>query len=130
MNLLLDCVVPDPPTEIVDAAITDLLRAVGRQEMTQAVTILEEVVNSNSYWLRGYLLLVTVYQYVQNEEQAIITAEKGLAVCAIGLRLCNASKGIESLGQIKVLVVQRCIRTPVEQFRRYERIFRHQLATL
>ncbi|NOT24366.1 MAG: hypothetical protein HOP22_16810 [Nitrospiraceae bacterium] len=68
MNRLLDCVVPDPPTEIVDEAITALLGAVGRQEMTQAVTILEEVVNSNPCWLRGYLLHATVYQYALNEE--------------------------------------------------------------
>jgi hypothetical protein len=44
LNRVLDCIVPDSPTETVDEAIEIVLKAVGRQEMTQAVTILEEVV--------------------------------------------------------------------------------------
>lgn len=85
MNRVLDCIVPDSPTEAVDEAIEIVLKAVGRQEMTQAVTILEEVVNTNPFWLRGYLLLATIYQYVQNPDQAIATTEKGLAACASSL---------------------------------------------
>jgi len=61
MNRVLDCIVPDSPTEAVVESIEIVLKAVGRQEMTQAVTILEEVVNTNPFWLRGYLLLATVY---------------------------------------------------------------------
>ena len=61
MNRVLDCIVPDSPTEAVDEAIEIALKAVGRQEMTHAVTILEEVVNTNPFWLRGYLLLATIY---------------------------------------------------------------------
>ena len=34
MNRVLDCIVPDPPTEVVDEAIIIALREVGRQEMT------------------------------------------------------------------------------------------------
>jgi predicted Zn-dependent protease len=130
INRVLDCIVPDPPNEIVGEVITTLLRAVGRQEITQAVTILEEVVKSNPYWLRGYLLLATVYQHAQNAEQAIATTEKGLAACAMGLRLFTAPKGVEPVEQIKAHVVHSRIRTPVERFRRYERMFRHRLATL
>jgi len=37
-------------------------------------------------WLRGYLLLATIYQHFQNADQAIVTTEKGLAACASGLR--------------------------------------------
>ncbi|THJ25334.1 MAG: hypothetical protein CAF45_001285 [Nitrospira sp. CG24E] len=130
MHRVLDCIVPDPPTKVVDEVINIVLGAVGRQAMTQAVTILEEVVNSNSYWLRGYLLLATIYPYSLNAEQAIATAEKGLAACAMGLRLFTAPKGVESVEQIKAHVVHSRIRTPVERFRRYERMFRHRLATL
>jgi hypothetical protein len=130
MNRVLDCIVPDSPTEVVDEAIKIVLKAVGRQEMTQAVTILEEVVNTNPYWLRGYLLLATIYQYVQDADQAIATTEKGPAACACGLRLFSAPKWVEALERIKGLVVHSRIRNHAERLRRYERMFRHRLAML
>jgi len=130
MNRILDCIVPDPPTEAVDDAIEIVLKAVGRQEMTQAVTILEEVVNTNPFWLRGYLLLATIYQYVQYADQAIVTIEKGLAICASGLRLFSAPKWIEAVERINGPVVHNRIRNHAERLRRYERMFRHRLAML
>jgi hypothetical protein len=130
MNRVLDCIVPDSPTEAVDEAIEIVLKAVGRQEMTQAVTILEEMVNTNPFWLRGYLLLATIYQYVQNANQAIITTEKGLAACASGLRLFSAPKWVESVERINGPVVYSRIRNHGERLRRYERMFRHRLAML
>jgi len=130
MNRVLDCIVPDSPTEAVDEAIEIVLKAVGRQEMTQAVTILEEVVNTNPFCLRGYLLLATIYQYVQNADQAIATTEKGLAACASGLRLFSAPKWVETVARINGPVVHRRIRNHVERLKRYERMFRHRLAVL
>ena len=47
MNRVLDYIVPDFPTEVVDEAIKIVLKAVGRQELTQAVTILEEGMKTN-----------------------------------------------------------------------------------
>jgi len=90
MNRVLDCIVPDSPTDDFDEAIEIVLKAVGRQEMTQAVTILEEVVNGNPFWLRGCLFLATIYEYTQKAEPAIATIEQGLAMCASGLRLFSA----------------------------------------
>jgi cytochrome c-type biogenesis protein CcmH/NrfG len=130
MNRVLDCIVPDFPTEAVDEAIEIVLKAVGRQEMTQAVTILEEVVNTNPFWLRGYLLLATIYQYVQNADQAIATTEKGLAACASGLRRFSAPKWVETVERINGPVVTHRIRNHAERLRRYERMFRHRLAML
>jgi hypothetical protein len=130
MNRVLDCIVPDSPTEAVDEAIEIVLKAVGRQEMTQAVTILEEVVKTNPFWLRGYLLLATIYQYVQDADQAIATTEKGLAACASGLRLFSASKWVEAVERINGLVVHSRIRNHAERLRRYEHMFRHRLAML
>ena len=130
MNRALDCIVPDSPTEVVDAVITTVFRMIGGQELSQAVMILEEVVTSNPYWLRGYLLLATIYQYSQNVEQAITTTEKGLAACADGRRLFNVPKGNESGEQIKGPVVHSRIRNHPERLRRYERMFRHRLAML
>jgi hypothetical protein len=130
MNRVLDCIVPDSPTEAVNEAIEIALKAVGRQEMTQAITILEEVVNTNPFWLRGYLLLATIYQYVQNADQAIATTEKGLAACASGLRLFSAPKWVETVERINGPVVHSRIRNHAERLRRYERMFRHRLAML
>ena len=130
MNRVLDCIVPDSPTEAVDEAIEIVLKAVGRQEMTQAVTILEEVVNTNPFWLRGYLLLATIYQYVQNADQAIVTTENGLDACASGLRLFSAPMWVEAVGRINGPVVHSRIRNHAERLRRYERMFRHRLAML
>ena len=130
MNRVLDCIVPDSPTETVGEAIEIVLKAVGRQEMTQAVMILEEVVNTNPFWLRGYLLLATVYQYVQNPDQAIATTEKGLAACTSGLRLFSTPKWVETVERIKGPVVHSRVRNHAERLRRYERMFRHRLAML
>ncbi len=130
MNRVLDCIVPDSPTEAVDEAIEIVLKAVGRQEMTQAITILEEVVNTNPFWLRGYLLLATIHQYVQDADQAIATTEKGLAACASGLRLFSAPKWVETVERINGPVVHSRIRNHAERLRQYERMFRHRLAML
>ena len=130
MNRVLDCIVPDSRNEAVDEAIEIVLKAVGRQEMTQAVTILEEVVNTNPFWLRGYLLLATIYQYVQNADQAIATTEKGLAACASGLRLFSAPKWVEAVERINGPVAHGRMRNHAERLRRYECMFRHRLAML
>ncbi len=98
--------------------------------MTQAVTILEEVVNTNPFWLRGSLLLATIHQYVQETDQAIATTENGLAACARGLRQCSALKWVEAVERINGPVVHNCIQNHAERLRRYERMFRHRLAML
>jgi len=130
MNRVLDCIVPDSPTEALDETIEIVLKAVGRQEMTQAVTILEEVVNTNPFWLRGYLLLATIYQYVQNADQAIATTEKGLAACARDISLFSAPKWLETVERINRPVAHSRIRNQAERLRLYERMFRHRLAML
>lgn len=130
MNRILDCIVPDSPIEAIDEAIEIVLKAVGRQEMTQAVTILEEVVKTNPFWLRGYLLLATIYQYVQDADQAIATTENGLAACASGLRLFSAPKWVETVERISGPVVHSRIQNQAERLRQYERMFRHRLAML
>lgn len=133
MNRVLDCIVPDPPTEVVNEVTIIVLRAVGRQEVTQAVTVLEEEMDTNPYWLRGYLLLATIYQYALTADQAIATTEKGLAVCTDGLRLFSVPTGVESSEQFKGPVVHSRIRYRAERLkrlRRYERMFRYRLAML
>jgi hypothetical protein len=130
MNRILDCIVPDSPIETIDEAIEIVVKAVGRQEMTQAVTILEEVVKTNPFWLRGYLLLATIYQYVQDADQAIATTENGLAACASALRLFSAPKWVETVERINGPVVHSRIQNHAERHRQYERMFRHRLAML
>jgi len=130
MNRVLNCIVPDPPGEAVAETIELTLEAVGRHEMTQAVAVLEEAVQANPFWLRGYLLLGTIYQYEQKVEQAIATTEKGLATCASGLRLFNAQTWRETVEGINDGAVHNRIRKNTERLQQYERMFRHRLATL
>jgi hypothetical protein len=130
MNRVLDRIVPDSSTEAVDEAMELVLKAVERQEMTHAVTILEEVVNTNPFWLRGSLLLATIDQYVQNVDQAIATTEKSLAACASRLRLFSAPKSVETVERINGPDVHNHIRNHAERLSRYERMFRHRLAML
>src|SRR5207247_7824778 len=93
-------IVPGSTTESVEAAIEIMLEAVARREVGKAVVALEDVVGANPFWLRGYLLLATIYQHFQNADQAIATTEKGLAACASDLRQCGALKWVEAVGPI------------------------------
>jgi hypothetical protein len=130
MNRVLDRIVPDSSTEAVEAAIEIMMEAVTRREVGEAVVALEDVVGANPFWLRGYLLLATIYQHFQNADQAIATTEKGLAACASGLRQCSALKWVEAVERINGSVVHNRIQNHAERLRRYERMFRHRLAML
>ena len=122
MNRVLDRIVPDSSTEAVEAAIEIMLEAVARREVGEAVVALEDVVGANPFWLRGYLLLATIYQHFQNPDQAI--------ACASGLRQCSALKWVEAVERINGPVVHNRIQNHAERLRRYERMFRHRLAML
>ena len=130
MNRVLDRIVPDSPTEAVDEAMQKVLEAAGRQEMPQAVMVLGEMVEANPFWLRGYLLLATIYQYAQNAEQAIATMERGLVMCTSGLRVFQAQGRRETMERINGPAVHKRVRRNLEWFKRYERMFRHRMAML
>lgn len=100
------------------------MEAVGRRELAEAIMLLEEGVQANPFWLRGYLFLATIYEYAQNAELAITTIKQGLAMCACGLRLFSAQRRAETPERINGPVAHRRMWNHVERLRQYERMFR------
>jgi hypothetical protein len=130
MSRVLDSLVPESPSALLEAAVEAAFEAVGRRELSKAMMLLEEGVQANPFWLRGYLLLATIYEHAQKSEPAIATIEQGLAMCASGLRLFGAQGWGETLERINGPVAHRRIRNHLERLRRYERMFRHRLVML
>jgi hypothetical protein len=130
MNRALDRMVPESPHESFGGTIAVMLEAVAQQEMTKASTTLEEAVQANPFWLRGYLLLAAVYESAEQSTQAIASIERGLDRCAQGLRLYRAPRWVRMVEQINGPVAHERIRRNLERFKRYDRIFRHRMAMM
>ena len=130
MSRVLDILVPESTSAALEEADEAALDAVRRRELAEAIMLLEEGVQANPFWLRGYLFLATIYEYTQKAEPAIATIEQGLAMCASGLRLFSAQRWGETLEGINGPVAHRRIRNHLERLRQYERMFRHRLAML
>ena len=130
MRKVLDILVPESTSAAAEEAGDAALEAVGRRELTESIMLLEEGVQANPFWLRGYLFLATIYEYTQKAESAITTMEQGLAMCTSGLRLFSAQRGAETPERINGPVVHRRIWNQGERLRQYERMFRHRLAML
>ena len=130
MRRVLNILVPESTSAALEEAGEAALEAVGRRELAEAIILLEEGVQDNPFWLRGYLFLATIYEYAQKAEPAIATIEQGLAMCASGLRLFSAERWGETLERINGPVKHRRIGNHVERLRQYERMFRHRLAML
>lgn len=127
---VLDILVPEPTNPALEDADEAALEAVGRRELAEAIIQLEEGVQANPFWLRGYLFLATIYEYAQKAESAIATIEQGLAMCASGFRLFSAQRWAEMPERINGPVVHRRMWNHGERLRQYERMFRHRLAML
>lgn len=130
MRRVLDILVPESTSAALEEAGEAALEAVGRRELAEAIMLLEEGVQANPFWLRGYLLLATIYEYAQKAELAITTIEQGLAMCACGLRLFSAQRKAETPERINGPVAHRRMWNHVERLRQYEPMFRHRLAML
>jgi hypothetical protein len=130
INRVLDRIVPEFPGEAAEEAIEIMLRTVARGELAQAAMVLENVIQANPFWLRGYLLLATIYQYGHHTEHAITAIEKGLAMCTRGLRLFRARGWVATVKRITGPVVRSRISNNTERLTRYEVMFRYRLAML
>ena len=130
MNRVLDQMVPDSPLERFGDTVEVRLGPIARQDITKAITAFKAVLQANPYWLRGYLLLATIFEYADQSSQAITTLEQGLEICAQGVHVFRAPRWIEMVKQISGSAGHERIRRSLERFRRYERIFRHRMAML
>lgn len=130
MNRALDRIVPDPPSDVFDAIIQAVLDYAGRQEVEEAVRLLEATVESNAFWLRGYVLLGTMYQHQQHTEKAVATIERGLVTCVNSLRLFESKGWLDTVERINGPAAHERTARNADRLRRYEYIFRHRLALL
>ena len=130
MSRVLDILVPESTSAALEEAGEAALEAVGRRELAEAIILLEEGVQANPFWLRGYLFLATIYEYAQKVELAIATIDQGLAMCACGLRLFSAQRKPETPEPINGPPAHRRMWNHVDRLRQYERMFRHRLVML
>lgn len=61
MRRVLDILVPESTSAASEEAGEVALEAVGRRELDESIVLLEEGVQANPFWLRGYLFLATIY---------------------------------------------------------------------
>jgi hypothetical protein len=63
MRKVLDILVPESTSADSEEAGEAALEGVGRRELTESIMLLEEGVQANPFWLRGYLFFATIYEY-------------------------------------------------------------------
>lgn len=130
VNDILDRILPDDKSRDVEKQLNVVLEHIARNETVQGTAVLEDLVNANPSWLRGYLLLATVYEDRQATGKAINALESGLNGCKSGLRLL-ANQGWRALDKrISGRVIQDRVRRRTERFTQYEKMFRHRLAVI
>ena len=130
MNRVLDRIVPDSPDHTFEKTIEITLEAVAHQKISEAAEILEHALRADKSWLRGYLLLATIYQCTEQFTQAITTLGRGLNICANGFRLLSAPRWVAIVGGLNGPLVHKRLRRNAERFKRYEQIFRHRMVIL
>jgi len=126
----LDRMVPEAPQEALEETVEAILEAVERRSLSEAAAVLERTLQTNTSWLRGYLLLATIYEHRAHLTEAMATIERGLGACVDGIRLFSASRWIKSVVRLNRPVVHARIRRHRERFERYDRMFRHRMAML
>lgn len=129
---ILDHIVPESEIGGASAQHTSAsaLEHIARNEIAQAIRLLAAAVKDNPLWLRGYLLLATIYQHAKSAQQAIATLEGGIDVCKAGLRYLAMESGMWMIRRTTGYSRQARILRRAELLGRYDRILRHQLVLL
>jgi hypothetical protein len=122
--------VPDGPHKACDETVEAMLDAVGRQRLSDAAAVLEGPLRANPCWLRGYLLLATIYEHGAHLSEAMAVIERGLGACVDGIRLLSSPRWIHIVERLNGPFVPRRIRRNHERFKHYEQMFRHRRASL
>ena len=120
MSRVLESLRPESPSA-VEEAVEVALEVVGRGELADAIVLLEKGVQANPFWLRGYMLLATIYEYVKKAELAVAT--RAGHVCRQPSPVPSEGWG-EMLERVNGPVVHNRIRNTTEQLRQYERMLR------
>jgi hypothetical protein len=130
MNRALDRMDAEVPLATIEETVGAMMEAVRQRRISDAAAVLERALQTDAYWLRGYLLLATIYERGDGIAKAMATIERGLGACANGIRLFSASRWIKAVVGLNGPVVHGRIRRHRERFERYERMFRHRMALL
>lgn len=130
MNRALDRIVGEPHSDSFETITQAVVEQTEREDIVQAVQLLETTLESNPFWLRGYLLLGTVYQHAQQIGNAIATIQNGLTICTNSLRLFESKEWLGTVERINGPTAHDRTARNADRLRRYEYILRHRLALL
>lgn len=127
---ILDQIVPEAEERHVEvqASLARTFAHIARHDIAQAISLLENMLRKDPLWLRGYLLLGTIYEEAQGAGQAIAVLESGINIC----RACLRSSAMQSCSLIKRGTFGHEVRSRLLRraacLSRYERILRHRFA--
>ena len=129
-NRTLDCLVGDEPNRTLQEALDAAMERIAQADADEAAAVLEAAVQANPFWLRGYLLLATIYEYEHKADLAAATIERGLAVCARSSSTLRLQRWGERVGHITGPIARDRIIRNIQRLTRYEHIFRQRLAMI
>ena len=129
-NRMLDCLVGDESNPTLREALDAAMERIARADTETAAAVLEAVVQVNPCWLRGYVLLATIYEFEHKADLAAASIERGLAVCARSSSTLRLQRWGERVGSITGPIARDRIIRNLQRLTRYERIFKQHLAMI
>ncbi|MGE3151135.1 MAG: tetratricopeptide repeat protein [Nitrospiraceae bacterium] len=130
MNRTLDRLVGNESSRTLQEALDAAMGRIVLGDTNQAAAVLEAAVQANPSWLRGYLLLATIYEYEHKADLAATYIEQGLAVCARSSSTLRLQRWGERVGSITGPLARDRIIQNAQRLTRYERIFKQRLAMI
>lgn len=130
MNRTLDCLVGDETNRTLQEVLDAVMERIATADTEEAAAVLEATVQASPCWLRGYLLLATIYEYDRKADLAADSIERGLAVCARSSSTLRLQRWGERVGQITGSIARDRIIRNIQRLTRYEHIFREHLAMI
>jgi predicted O-linked N-acetylglucosamine transferase (SPINDLY family) len=129
-NRTLDCLVGDESNSTLQEAFDTAMERVALGDTKEAAAVLEAAAQANPFWLRGYLLLATIYEYEHKGDLAASSIERGLAVCSRSSSTLRLQRWGERVGHITGPIARDRIIRNIQRLTRYEHIFRQHLAMI
>lgn len=129
-NRSLDCLVGSEPNRTLQEVLDAAMERIAMADTEEAASVLEAAVQANPCWLRGYVLLATIYEYDRKADLAADSIERGLAVCRRRSSTLRLQQWGERVGSITGSIARDRIIRNIQRLTRYERIFREHLAMI
>lgn len=103
------------------------LEHIARNDIAQAVSLLGNTLRKNPLWLRGYLLLATIYEEMRDTKKAIMLLENGINVCRGSLRSLAMQSCSLSMSEMFSRGIRSRILHRAAHVSRSEQMLRHRL---